>query len=211
MTRKKKIITVAAVSAAVLLVLAGYFFWLRPYLKANEVHITEKIHLLKETAVPLRFKILPRNGAATVIAVKLFDLDNNIIERFEADIADGSDIGFAFSDIEIDQKHIIFPVEMRFSSPKDSLCEIDLKQYYFKDGYPKIYASSLIDTVLCEEIGKLSSLYISGENEKMIQKRYHGVFKTIKQTLKQPTERTPYEMVIKRDGSIYFNRMTFAK
>ena len=211
MTKKRKIVIASAALAGVLVLFLGYWFWFRPFQEKKSVKITEKIHLLKETIVPLRFKIVSYDGNVTRLAVKLFDLDNKITGRFESNISNGSDIGFAFSDIEIEKKHIIFPVEMRFTDSTGNLKTVDLKEHYFtKEGYPGTYNSELIDSVLKTEIGKLSALYLVNDMQK-IEKRYHSVFTTIKQTLKQPSERTPYEMVIKSNGEIFFKKMNYAK
>ncbi|MBR4265717.1 MAG: hypothetical protein IKQ46_06645 [Bacteroidales bacterium] len=196
----KKII-IASVALVVLIVgIICYFLILKPYLIENEVHIAEKIHLLKEETIPIRYKIVSRPDGE-IIAAKFFDLDGKVVGRFETAYNDG-DILLEFTNIDINLHHIFLPAKMKFIK-NGEVNSIELTDYYIRDNYPQIYNSTMIDPILKKEIGKISTL-LRESKEETVAKKYGGI--TVSRvSLTHPCEGVMYELKITTNGDISYS------
>lgn len=196
MTKKKIII----LSALIVISLIATFFVLRQILK-EEVHIGEKIHLLKEESVPIKFKVVTLSDGKNVITGKLFDLDNNPVGRFELPYKDGS-ITLLFTDINIKGKHVIFPSEMRQYTDVDTIKTL-LASYYDQEGTPAVYNSQVIDPILYSELSKLYTILSEGDTS-YIKKTYGTITKRTT-TVAMPQARVSYIIKTTSSGTIECN------
>ena len=165
--------------------------------------INEKIHLLKNETVAFRFKIIPHSNGKKIVATKFFNLDGIIVGRFENDYCN-EDIVLNFCDIFVNQnKHIVFPLEMKMINNNSEVKCVDLKQYYVHNDYPEIYASKMSDSLLNQEIGRLYSLVVN-DKEKKIRHEYGEIsFDSI--VLTKPNDRVMYEFKILSDDNAKLN------
>ena len=186
-------LVVAASSAAIVLTTAAVLLCkgcgLNPKLK-------QKIHLMKTETVELRFKILSdRDGSGKMlIAVKFFNLDGKEVGRFETGYKDG-EIKIPYAKIDIDGHFIFLPLELE--TPSGKKC---LQNYYFNDGYPEIYNSRLIDSVLKSELNCMFLTFKEKDAEYF--EKYYGKISYGVITLPFPWERTTYGLKTNIKGEI---------
>lgn len=199
--KKKQIIIAASFLAVLMFGILGYVFFLKPYIAENEVHIKERIHLLKEETVQMRVKIASRPGGKIIIAAKFFDLDRNCVGRFETAFDDGS-IVVEVNDVEICDHHIVFPLKMNFVKPGEMPKSIDLVNFYSMKDYPEIYNSKMQDPILQKEIGRIFNLLQQSQEEK-VEAKYGSVSRR-KVSLAHPNEGDTYELKIATSGNCSF-------
>ncbi len=192
--KRYMIIAGAAMAAAVIAILS---WWLFIYIPNHEVHIEEKIHLLKMNARPMRLKIVTRSNGTAKVAVKFFDLDNNNVGRCEQEYS-GRDITLRITDVDICGRHIYFPCEMVQCGDGDTI-RLPLKPYYTKDGFPMTYNSPNADPQLNHEIGLLYDRIQSGKLTD-VAKMYHGTIKQTEITLTDPAELVNYTLTTSANG-----------
>ena len=189
--------------AGIVLMLAAVAVIYFGFINTDNSDIKGRIHLLKEESVVMRFKIIIPESSENeecryVLAAKLFDLDGDVVGRFETEF-DGSDIKFTFTDINISDKHLIFPESMIFDS-QNKIKTLNLKSYYAYQGCPEIYRSQIIDRDLLRGICNVFAL-LAEKGKGKVEKKYGRVTK-IEKILKNPGERTLYQLTIKSDGNI---------
>ena len=196
---QKKVITII-VSALIVITMITMYFVLSPILK-DEVHIGEKIHLLKEESVPIKFKVVTLSDGKNVITGKLFDLDNNPVGRFELPYRDGS-VTLTFTDINIKGRHVIFPDEMQQYIGNDTIKTL-LAAYYDHQGTPAVYSSQVVDPILYSELSKLYTILLNGDTA-YINKTYGTITKRTT-TVTIPQERVSYIIKTTSSGIIECN------
>ena len=197
MTKQTKLIIVCASAAIVVGALAWWLFATH----GNEVRIGEKIHLLKETIVPMRLKVIARSDGSAQVAVKFFDVDGKAVGRCEQQYAGGG-ITLRFMNVEIDGRHIYFPYEMTQLSETDTL-RLQLQQYYISNGFPMVYDTHTGDALLRDEIGVLYQNTLTLKRKKL-EALYGCTAHIVEATLSEPMERVNYSVIVKADGGIEF-------
>lgn len=186
--------------AGALVAAAGIFWTLKSCGHPQTSDISTRIHLLKEETVPLRFKLYTNTGKELMLAGKLFDLDGNMVGRFETPfINSNGPISVHLTDVDISGRHITFPNSISFG---DSAGEIDLMQYYSNNGFPDVYNSSIIDSVLKMEIGRIFGLISDGKDQK-VESRY-GKVNYLSSDIEHPREGVNYEFHVSSNGKIYY-------
>jgi hypothetical protein len=196
MTKLTKLIIVCASAAIVV----GALVWWLFATHGNEVRIGEKIHLLKETIVPMRLKVIARSDGSAQVAVKFFDVDGKAVGRCEQQYTGGA-ITLRLLDVAIGDRHIFFPHEMTQPSKTDTL-RLRLQKFYVKDGFPMVYDSQVIAPALKDEIQHLYGHILAGDTA-----RLHKLYGTIRQidiTLSEPMERVNYSLTVKASGEVRF-------
>jgi len=186
---KKKVLMIAA--AVWVAVLTAFTFGCSNA-GSNENSLKGKIHLLKNESVALKIKIVPYEGGQRYVTAKFFDLDGMFVGRFEREY-NGGDILITMGDINVGGRHVVFPQKMVYGENNSTV--IPLTEYYAKEGYPKIYVSRNIDTVLRHEIGKLYSVYSKGDI-KFVEEQY-GEVSSDSIVLKNPQDRVLYEFKVR--------------
>ncbi|MBQ5551282.1 MAG: hypothetical protein IIT32_09480 [Bacteroidales bacterium] len=197
MTKLTKLIIVCASAAIVV----GALVWWLFATPGNEVRIGEKIHLLKETIVPMRLKVIARSDGSAQVAVKFFDVDGKAVGRCEQQYAGGG-ITLRFMNVEIDGRHIYFPYEMTQLSETDTL-RLQLQQYYISKGFPMVYDTHTGDALLRDEIGVLYQNTLTLKRKKL-EALYGCTAHIVEATLSEPMERVNYSVIVKADGGIEF-------
>jgi len=197
MTKLTKLIIVCASAAIVVGALAWWLF----STPDNEVRIGEKIHLLKETIVPMRLKVIARSDGSAQVAVKFFDIDGKAVGRCEQQYAGGG-ITLHFLDVEIGDRHIYFPHEMTQPAKTDTL-RLPLQQFYAKDGFPMVYDTHTGDAMLRDEIGLLYQRTLTMKREKL-EALYGCTVRIVEATLGEPMERVNYSVAVKAGGGVGF-------
>ncbi len=197
MTKLTKLIIVCASAAIVV----GALVWWLFATHGNEVRIGEKIHLLKETIVPMRLKVIARSDGSAQVAVKFFDVDGKAVGRCEQQYAGGG-ITLRFMNVEIDGRHIYFPYEMTQLSKTDTL-RLQLQQYYISNGFPMIYDTHTGDALLRDEIGVLYQNTLTLKRKKL-EALYGCTAHIVEATLSEPMERVNYSVIVKADGGVEF-------
>lgn len=196
MTKLTKLIIVCASAAIVV----GALVWWLFATHGNEVRIGEKIHLLKETTVQMRLKVIARSDGSAQVAVKFFDVDGKAVGRCEQQYTGGA-ITLRLLDVAIGDRHIFFPHEMTQPSKTDTL-RLRLQKFYVKDGFPMVYDSQVIAPALKDEIQHLYGHILAGDTA-----RLHKLYGTIRQidiTLSEPMERVNYSLTVKASGEVRF-------
>ena len=171
MTKHTKPIVI--IGAAALVIAAALLWWLFAT-SGNEVRIGEKIHLLKETTVQMRLKVIARSDGSAQVAVKFFDVDGKAVGRCEQQYTGGA-ITLRLLDVAIGDRHIFFPHEMTQPSKTDTL-RLRLQKFYVKDGFPMVYDSQVIAPALKDEIQHLYGHILAGDTA-----RLHKLYGTIRQ------------------------------
>ena len=185
--KRKSIFTAAIFAAAVLVaVVSGCSGG------GNDNRLKDKINLLKNESVALKIKIVPYEGGQRYVTAKFFDLDGMFVGRVESEY-NGGDILLTMGDINVGGRHVVFPQKMVYGDNNQTV--IPLTEYYAKEGYPKIYVSRNIDTVLRHEIGKLYTVYSRGDIEQVTKKYGEVSFDSI--VLKNPQDRVLYEFKVR--------------
>ena len=197
MTKLTKLIIVCASAAIVV----GALVWWLFATPGNEVRIGEKIHLLKETIVPMRLKVIARSDGSAQVAVKFFDVDGKAVGRCEQQYAGGG-ITLRFMNVEMDGRHIYFPYEMTQPSETDTL-RLQLQQYYVSNGFPMVYDTHTGDALLRDEIGVLYQNTLTLKRTKL-EALYGCTAHIVEATLGEPMERVNYSVIAKADGGIEF-------
>ncbi|MBQ4407930.1 MAG: hypothetical protein II852_13105 [Bacteroidales bacterium] len=196
MTKLTKLIIVCASAAIVV----GALVWWLFAKHDDEVHIGKTIHLLKETIVPMRLKVIARSDGSAQVAVKFFDVDGKAVGRCEQQYTGGA-ITLRLLDVAIGDRHIFFPHEMTQPSKTDTL-RLRLQKFYVKDGFPMVYDSQVIAPALKDEIQHLYGHILAGDTA-----RLHKLYGTIRQidiTLSEPMERVNYSLTVKASGEVRF-------
>jgi len=184
--KRRTVFTAAVVLSAVLLaVISGCS-------GGSNNRLKEKIKLLKNESVALKIKIVPYEGGQRYVTAKFFDLDGMFVGRFEKEY-NGGDILLTMGDINVGGRHVVFPQKMVYGENNSTV--IPLTEYYAKEGYPKIYVSRKIDTVLRHEIGKLYSVYSKGDIQKV--ESLYGEVSSDSIILKNPQDRVLYEFKVR--------------
>lgn len=197
MTKPTKPIVI--IGAAALVIAAALAWWLFAT-SGDEVHIGKTIHLLKETIVPMRLKVIARSDGSAQVAVKFFDVDGKAVGRCEQQYTGGA-ITLRLLDVAIGDRHIFFPHEMIQPSKTDTL-RLRLQKFYVKDGFPMVYDSQVIAPALKDEIQHLYGHILAGDTA-----RLHKLYGTIRQidiTLSEPMERVNYSLTVKASGEVRF-------
>lgn len=197
MTKQTKLIIVCASAAIVV----GALVWWLFATPGNKVRIGEKIHLLKETTVQMRLKVIARSDGSAQVAVKFFDVDGKAVGRCEQQYAGGG-ITLRFMNVEIDGRHIYFPYEMTQPSETDTL-RLQLQQYYVSNGFPMVYDTHTGDALLRDEIGVLYQNTLTLKRTKL-EALYGCTAHIVEATLGEPMERVNYSVIAKADGGIEF-------
>jgi hypothetical protein len=198
MTKQTKLIIICA-SAAI--VVGALVWWLFSTPDNDGVRLGNRIHLLKESIVPMRLKVVARSDGSAQVAVKFFDVDGKAVGRCEQQYAGGS-ITLRFLDVEIGGRHIYFPYEMVQPSTKDTL-RLPLQQYYVNDEFPMVYDTHTGDAMLRDEIGILYQQTLNTKHEKL-EGQYGCTVRMVNSTLGEPMERVNYSVVVKADGGVGF-------
>lgn len=196
MTKLTKLIIVCASAAIVV----GALVWWLFATPGNKVRIGEKIHLLKETTVQMRLKVIARSDGSAQVAVKFFDVDGKAVGRCEQQYTGGA-ITLRLLDVAIGDRHIFFPHEMTQPSKTDTL-RLRLQKFYVKNGFPMVYDSQVIAPALKDEIQHLYGHILAGDTA-----RLHKLYGTIRQidiTLSEPMERVNYSLTVKASGEVRF-------
>ena len=197
MTKQTKLIIVCASAAIVV----GALVWWLFATPGNKVRIGEKIHLLKETTVQMRLKVIARSDGSAQVAVKFFDVDGKAVGRCEQQYSGGR-ITLRFMDVEIDGRNIYFPYEMTQPSQTDTL-RLQLQQYYVNNGFPMVYDTHTGDALLRDEIGVLYQNTLTLKRKKL-EALYGCTAHIVEATLGEPMERVNYSVIAKADGGIEF-------
>lgn len=192
MSKSNNIFIVGAVLAALAVI------WGLVSCNSGKQDITSRIHLLKEETVPLRFKLFSQQNSSMVLAGKFFDLDGNSVGRFETPYSNNGPISVHFTDVDVKGCHIIFPNSISFG---DANYEIDICQYYEENGFPNVYKSMILDSVLRVEIGNIFTLLSNGKENK-VEKQY-GTVTFLSSDIEHPREGVNYEFHITTEGKIF--------
>jgi len=194
--KKIRVIIVLVLLIAALVVSGLYFGTI--FQKNAIVKLEEKIGLLKEEMVPLRFKILEKNEEGIKVAIKFYDADGNVVQRYEGKIP-GEELSLDFYVIPIGEKHIAFPYKI-FSNKIAAKDGIELFPYYNADGFPQIFYSQKMDSDL--KAG-LTDLFTKVQNKDF--DTINGAFGSMVQDIKPLNafkDRTIYKIVVHTKGGI---------
>jgi len=108
--------------------------------------LEEKIALLKEEHIPMRFKISEKTADSIQLVVKFYNADNKELNKLETRIA-GQELSFDFDVVPVNGKYVAFPSKL-FSNVIAAADGIKLYSFYDKDGFPQVFESDSLDNDL---------------------------------------------------------------
>jgi len=103
------------------------------------VKLNDEIAHLKNTVVPIKYKVKKQNDDMLTVVVKFMDLDSNVIakEKFELK---GTTVSFDFMVAKFKNGYVAFPYKI-FTDQIAAEDGILLYKYYEKNNYPQVYFS----------------------------------------------------------------------
>ncbi len=183
--------------ASGVLVAAGVVALVMALRRPEVPDISGKLHLIKDETVCLRFKVIYGQSSDMLLAGKFFDLDGNVVGRFEKPYSNDGPIGVQFADVDLKGRHVIFPQTLIIGDK-----EITLPEYYASNGFPQVYNSILLDSTLRAGIGCMFGMLMEG-NENGVSDCYGNV-STITNQTDLPSEGSSYEWHVTSGGKVYF-------
>jgi hypothetical protein len=129
--------------------------------------LEEKIALLKEEHIPMRFKISEKTADSIQLVVKFYNADNKEINKLETKIA-GQELSFDFDVVPVNGKYVAFPSKL-FSNVIAAADGIKLYSFYDKDGFPQVFESDSLDNDLKMGLQDLFQQIKTGQTDSINQ------------------------------------------
>ncbi len=123
--------------------------------------LENKLALLKEENVSIKFKILEKQKDSIKVAIKLFNSDNKSFTKVEKTLF-GQELSFDFFVVKLKNKYLAFPF-MVYTNKIAPIDGEDLLTLYDKDGFPEIYDMENIDTSLKEKLSEIFKKIKNGD------------------------------------------------
>ncbi len=197
---KRKLIIIS--SSGLLILLVG--FLLLSGITCNQTEkitqLEQKISLLKEENIPVKFKILNKKDGKISVAVKFFDSQeksepiNRLVETFE-----GNELSFDFLIISVKDKKLIFTYKIY----TDKIAPINGKNItdlYDKNGFPQIFYHKGIDKEFKEILSAVFTKIKTGNYD--ADDKYFGSMVHDVAGFKQYKEGRIYKIITRTKGGI---------
>jgi hypothetical protein len=123
----------------------GYFKCIENQ-KEKIKQLEDKIALLKEEHIPIRFKISEKTNDSIKLVLKFYNADNEEFNKMETKLS-GQELSFDFYIVPVKDKYVAFPSKL-FSNVIAASNGIDLYNFYNKDGFPQVFESKNMDSDL---------------------------------------------------------------
>ena len=120
----------------------GYFSCIEQQ-KEKIALLEEKIELLKEEHIPIRFKISEKTEDEIKLTVKFYNADDEEVNKLETTVQ-GQELSFDFYVVPVKDRYVAFPSKL-FSNVIAASNGISLYDLYDKDGFPEIFQEKNID------------------------------------------------------------------
>jgi hypothetical protein len=135
-----KTITIITIILAALVF--GYFKCIDNQ-KEKIKQLEDKIALLKEEHIPIRFKISEKTLDSIKLVVKFYNADDEEINKLETKLP-GQELSFDFYIVPVKDKFVAFPSKL-FSNVIAASDGISVYEFYNNDGFPQIFESKNMD------------------------------------------------------------------
>lgn len=193
----KKFIILLIIIAAIAAAVYGYY-----YLTGNQEEKIKKLEaniaLLKETHIPLRFKILEKSADSIKLLTKFYNADNEEINKFETTLA-GQELSFDFYVVHVHDRYIAFPSRI-FSNQVAAANGTELFSYYDKDAYPEVFYSKDISKDLYDGLKDIFLQIKAGQMDSL--NNYFGNMVHDIREFKSFIPQTVYSVVTHTKGGI---------
>lgn len=194
----KKIRVIIVIVLLIAAVVVSVWYFGIGWQKEKITKLEEKISLLKEETVPIRFKILEKDSNNIKVAIKFYDLDGNSVQRFE-EVLKGNELSFDFYVVPVSDKFIAFPYKIFTNkiAPKNGK---ELFKYYDNEGFPQVFYTQGMDVGLKKG---LSDLFLKVKNKEIDS--IDGIYGSMVQDVKELSSfktRIIYKIVTHTKGGI---------
>jgi hypothetical protein len=157
-----------------------------------------KIELLKETHIPLRFKILEKTADSIHLAAKFYNAEDKFIKQLETKLA-GQELSFDFYVVPVKDRYIAFPYKI-FTNQIAPVDGIELYDYYDNNGFPEVFYAQGMDKDLETGLKNMFRQIRAGQLDSL--KNYFGNMVHDIQEFKSFLPETPYSIVTHTKGGI---------
>ena len=149
----------------IILVAVAYFVFqeFTGYQERKIKSLEEKIALLKEEHVPLRFRISEKTADSVVLTIKFYNANNKEINSLNTSLP-GQELSFDFQVVPIKGKYVAFPSKL-FSNVIAPVNGITLFQFYDNNGFPGVFYSDSIDQDLKVGLTNLFAKVKTGQTD----------------------------------------------
>ncbi len=119
------------------------YFRLIEYQKETIKKLEDKIALLKEEHIPIRFKIIEKTSDSISLVVKFYNADNEEINKLETKLA-GQELSFDFYVVPVKDRYVAFPSKL-FTNRIAAVDGIPFYALYDIEGFPQVFETKNID------------------------------------------------------------------
>jgi len=124
------------------IIIFGYFK-ITELQKEKIKELEDKIALLKEEHIPIRFKVSEKTDDSIKLIVKFYNADNEEINVMETKLP-GQELSFDFYVVPVKDRYLAFPSKL-FSNVIAASKGIELYELYDKEGFPGVFESKNMD------------------------------------------------------------------
>jgi hypothetical protein len=153
----KAVLAIALIAAAA----AGILYGLKHIQTLKLRALEDGIAALESETVPLRFKILSRDGRGVSLRIRLYDLAGKEVGMTEATLP-GRQAFFDFLTVSRDGAWLAFPYRL-FSEELAPADGIDLSPLVAPAGLPLTYGGGSLNAEALEELGAIYGDLLSGK------------------------------------------------
>ena len=122
------------------------YFKLIDFQKEKIQQLEDKIALLKQQHIPIRFKISEKTDDSIRLVVKFYNADNEEFNKMEIKVP-GQELSFDFYVVPINDSYVAFPSKL-FSNRIAASDGIPLYNLYDKEGFPQVFETVKMDADL---------------------------------------------------------------
>jgi hypothetical protein len=160
--------------------------------------LESKISLLKETHIPIRFKILEKTADSIKLAAKFYNADNKEINSLDTTLV-GQELSFDFYVVPVKDRYLSYPYKI-FSNQIAASHGIELYDYYDKEGFPEVFESKELDPDIRVGLKDLFQKIREGQMDSL--KNYFGNMVHDIKEFKSFIPQTVYSIVTHTKGGI---------
>ncbi|MFN8254829.1 MAG: hypothetical protein U0W24_04015 [Bacteroidales bacterium] len=128
-------------------------------------NLEEKIALLKEEHVPLRFRISEKTNDSVFLTLKFYNASNKEINSLNTALP-GQELSFDFQVVPVKGRYVAFPSKI-FSNVIAAANGEELYKYYDKEGFPGVFYNDSLDQDLKTVLTDLFTKIKTGETDSL--------------------------------------------
>jgi len=179
------------------LMTVGYFSCIKKQ-KEKIALLEDKIELLKEEHIPVRFKISEKTEEQIKLTVKFYNADDEEVNEMDFTVP-GQELSFDFYVVPVKDRYVAFPSKL-FSNVLAASQGTNLYHLYDKEGFPEIFQSKNIDPELKQG---LKDVFIHVKNGQMDSlNNYFGNMVHDIKAFKSFMPETVYSIITRTKGGI---------